>query len=110
MTANPREKYTSKQVSIAAQLWSEGATMEVMSERLGMPVKNVRYMIDCRRGAFPYRKNNVRRHSPAFPPLEQPAEKAPVCKPGCVIRTMPDGAKITLPRVSFIDGPEPGDR
>lgn len=107
MSEDARTKYTKEQVSTAAQLWREGLTMHEIASKLGLKWSNIRNMTDSRRRLFPYRKNNSRRANPAVTPASDIMPVTPAAKPGCVVRTTITGAKVTMPRVAFIDGPEP---
>lgn len=77
-----------------------------MAEKLGMTWSAVKNMTSTRRGTFPYRKSNSRRSNPIVKQVADELKVAPL-KAGCVVRTTFTGAKVTLPRVAFIDGPEP---
>ena len=97
--------FTKDQISTAARLWKEGETLKAIGEELGIHWKQVFRMADARRKQFPYRKSNHRRGNPVVPP-EIIDDPTPVSAPGRVVRMTITGAKITLPRVEFIDGPE----
>lgn len=101
-----RSLYTKEQIAAAAALWRDGYTMYDMAEKLGMTWSAVKNMTSTRRGTFPYRKSNARRADPIVKQLGDEPAPAPL-KAGCVVRTTFTGAKVTLPRVAFIDGPEP---
>ena len=107
MNQDARIKYTKEQIAAAALLWRDGYTMYDMAEKLGMTWSAVKNMTSTRRGTFPYRKSNSRRANPIVTEVEDQIATAPPAKPGCVVRTTFTGAKVTLPRVAFIDGPEP---
>jgi GcrA cell cycle regulator len=101
-----RSLYTKEQIAAAAALWRDGYTMYDMAEKLGMTWSAVKNMTSTRRGTFPYRKRNTRRADPIVKQVDEAPAPAPL-KAGCVVRTTFTGAKVTLPRVAFIDGPEP---
>lgn len=101
-----RSLYTKGQIAAAAALWRDGYTMYDMAEKLGMTWSAVKNMTSTRRGTFPYRKSNNRRAEPIVKQVDEAPAPAPL-KAGCVVRTTFTGAKVTLPRVAFIDGPEP---
>ncbi|WP_421439944.1 GcrA cell cycle regulator [Agrobacterium tumefaciens] len=101
-----RSLYTKEQIAAAAALWREGLTMYDMAQKLGMTWSAVKNMTSTRRGTFPYRKSNARRANPIVKQVDWTPAPAPL-KAGCVVRTTFTGAKVTLPRVAFIDGPEP---
>ncbi len=101
-----RSLYTKEQIAAAAALWRDGYTMYDMAEKLGMTWSAVKNMTSTRRGTFPYRKSNARRADPIVKQLGDEPAPAPL-KAGCVVRTTFTGAKVTMPRVVFIDGPEP---
>lgn len=105
--SDPRAKYTKEQIAAAAALWREGLTMHQIAEKVGLKWSNIRNMADTRRRLFPYRKNNSRRANSVVTPASDIAPVTPAAKPGCVVRTTITGAKVTMPRVVFIDGPEP---
>lgn len=101
-----RAIYTKDQIAAAAALWRDGHTLHAMAEKLGMTCSAVKNMTSTRRSAFPYRKRNVRRADHIVKQVDEAPAPAPL-KAGCVVRTTFTGAKVTLPRVAFIDGPEP---
>lgn len=101
-----RSLYTKEQIAAAAALWRDGYTLHAMAEKLGITCSAAKNMTSTRRGIFPYRKRNVRRADPIVKQVEEAPAPAPL-KAGCVVRTTFTGAKVTLPRVVFIDGPEP---
>ncbi|AVH41840.1 GcrA cell cycle regulator [Agrobacterium tumefaciens] len=101
-----RSLYTKEQIAAAAALWRDGYTLHAMAEKLGITCSAVKNMTSTRRGTFPYRKRNTRRADPVVKQVEEAPAPAPL-KAGCVVRTTFTGAKVTLPRVAFIDGPEP---
>lgn len=101
-----RSLYTKEQIAAAAALWRDGYTMYDMAEKLGMTWSAVKNMTSTRRGIFPYRKSNNRRATPIVKQVGDEPTPTPL-KAGCVVRTTFTGAKVTLPRVAFIDGPEP---
>ena len=99
-----RSLYTKEQIAAAAALWRDGCTLHEMAEKLGITCSAAKHMTSTRRGIFPYRKSNARRSNPI---VKQVDEAPAPLKAGCVVRTTFTGAKVTLPRVVFIDGPEP---
>lgn len=101
-----RSLYTKEQIAAAAALWRDGYTLHAMAEKLGITCSAAKNMTSTRRGIFPYRKRNVRRADQIVKQVEEAPAPAPL-KAGCVVRTTFTGAKVTLPRVVFIDGPEP---
>lgn len=101
-----RSLYTKEQIAAAAALWRDGYTLHEMAEKLGITCSAAKNMTSTRRGIFPYRKRNVRRADPIVKQVEEAPAPTPL-KAGCVVRTTFTGAKVTLPRVVFIDGPEP---
>lgn len=101
-----RSKFTKEQISAASDLWRDGFTMYEIAEKLGIKWSAVKTMASTRRGLFPFRKSNNRRSNPIVS-VEKTDAPVVASKPGCVVRTTITGAKITLPRVVFIDGPEP---
>lgn len=105
--SDARIKYTKEQIAAAALLWRDGYTMYEMAEKLGLTWSAVKNMTGARRNIFPYRKNNSRRANPIVTEVEDQIAPTLTTKPGCVVRTTFTGAKVTLPRVVFIDGPEP---
>lgn len=101
-----RSLYTKEQIAAVAALWRDGYTLHAMAEKLGITCSAAKNMTSTRRGIFPYRKRNVRRADPIVKQVDEAPAPAPL-KAGCVVRTTFTGAKVTLPRVAFIDGPEP---
>jgi GcrA cell cycle regulator len=110
MTVDNRRKITDEQIMTAASMWKDGEKMGSIAEKLGLNFSNVRFITGSRRHLFPYRKNNSRRANPIIPKIEEAVELEAPVRPGCVTRVTTDGAKITLPRITFIDGPEPKGR
>lgn len=110
MITDKRRTVTDDQVNSAAGMWKDGLIMGVIAEKLGLTFSYMRFMTGSKRHLFPYRKNNCRRANPIIPEPEIIIEQEPVARPGCVIRITAEGAKVTLPRITFIDGPEPEGR
>ncbi|QIB36946.1 hypothetical protein G3A56_16110 [Rhizobium oryzihabitans] len=106
MTTAAKPKHSKEHITLAAQMWCDGQKVEVIAERLGMTPQKLRGMIDTYRKRFPYRRNHVRRENPVVKPPEMGSVVTPLSRPGCVVRTTITGARVTMPRVEFIDGPE----
>lgn len=93
-----KTRWTPEKKAAAAELWSQGVVCSEMAKKFGVAVNTIEKLAQNNRDMFP-RRCNYR------PPEERPQpRKPPRSGPDRVTRTV-FGSKITLPRVTFIDGP-----
>lgn len=92
--------WTESMINSAAKMWVRGLTVTEIGKSFGMPKNSVCSMTHRNRDRFPKR----REYRPPKPkkkpiPVVRLSDHIPR-----VTRTTITGAKVTLPRVSFIDG------
>jgi hypothetical protein len=97
-----------KRIEEAAQLWSEGLSVIQISARLGIPLGTVCSTASRHRDLFPARMSMHRMIAKASPAAtESPVEPRRTFFDGRYIehvnRELPNGAVVTMPKVSFID-------
>ena len=96
--------WTGERLAIAAKMWKQGALIAEIARILDTTEDAVSGAANQRRTMFPRRKNYiVRDYGTVEREPDQPAKVMPV-HPDRVTRTTISGAKVTLPRVPFIDG------
>jgi len=91
--------WTGARLDLAVMLWRLGVSTSNIADALGVTYPAIQSLTCYRRDLFPDRGR-------AFKPVEAtPEVLAPKVASDRVTRTTISGAKITLPRVTFIDGP-----
>ena len=90
----------------AAKLWAKGVSVHFISKEMGVSKDAVIGLCDRRRDLFPARRavTAVKKNDP-MPEVIIVERKLPANQ---VVRTTLSGKKVTMPRVTFIDGPAPG--
>jgi len=91
--------WTGERLDRAVRLWRLGISTAEIAEMFGVSYGTIQSLACYRRDLFPDRGR-------AFKPVEiDPQVFAPKTTADRVTRTTLSGANITLPRVTFIDGP-----
>jgi GcrA cell cycle regulator len=95
--------WTGEKLAGAIRLWKDGARVSEIALQFDTTDDSVSGLIARSRHLFPKRKSYIKR-------CERPAKarvdivRVEPCRPDRVTRTTISGAKVTLPRVPFIDG------
>lgn len=111
--ANRKKMLTSAQLDEAVTLWATGMTIPKMAEQLSLSTTFLGHFIYRNREFFPARRNGpiARVDKPRVKQAEPEEVEAPIVlrqlPPDRVIRFTREGAKITMPRITMIDGPAP---
>ena len=103
-------RWTDEEIAEAARLWAKGLSLIRMSIALDRTERAIDQMVRRNRPRFPPRpagkpKRRVQPVEDRRTYVEPPPRALPTLTADRVRRTTISGAKITLPRVTFIDGP-----
>lgn len=98
--------WSDRQISQAATMWNEGASVASIGSTFGFSKGSASNLIGSRRDLFPMRTkpetvHRVRSEAPKQKPAPKPANFSPTDR---VTRVTITGAKVTMPRVTYIDG------
>lgn len=106
LMGNPINLLSDEGMILAEKLWREGLSGTVIAKKLGVGMRQIYSLADTRRDRFPRRTIN-KAISPGVVVLTMPRADAesPPMKPDRVLRITFSGARVTMPRVTFIDGP-----
>jgi GcrA cell cycle regulator len=94
----------------AARMWKAGKAATRIAVAFDVSEESIRNLSRRNRSMFPHRQQHTRTHAPRESvkherPVEVTAESEPTLYADRVTRRTVSGAKVTMPRVSFIDGP-----
>lgn len=88
----------------AEKLWRQGLTGTVIARRLGLAMRAVYTMTESNRDRFPKRRVKVNAAGMLVVEAIGTSRSEPTSYPDRVTRVTSTGFRVTLPRVSFIDG------
>lgn len=101
--------WTAENIVAASELYRKGLSFGKIASKFGTTRDSVIGIAFRNRDLFPKRLiiTAVKKNQPPMPkrPRRPPAEPTPFVDR--VVRTTFSGAKVTMPRVAFIDGPAP---
>lgn len=97
------KSWENAKINKAVKLWAEGISVHFMAQSLGVSKDAVIGLCYRRRDLFPARRavEPVKKNSPTPEPIV--VER--ILPPDRVKRVTISGASVTMPRITFIDGP-----
>lgn len=92
-------------VNLAEKLWRQGVTGTAIAKKLGVKMRQVYTLAENNRDRFPVRVPKLSAPGVVVMTMPRTQAEVPKMKPDRVSRITISGARVTMPRVTFIDGP-----
>lgn len=97
--------WTKERIAAVRAMWFGTSTIVEIAAAVGTSRGVVQRLVDADRQTFPHRyKPHKSAGERKAPPVSKPAIKR-TAHTDRVVRVTPMGSRVTLPRVTFIDGP-----
>lgn len=105
LLGNQTKVLSDEEMIIAENLWRQGMSGTSIAKRLGVGMRQIYTFAETRRDKFPRRTAKIASPGIVVMTIDRDGAGTPMQQQDRVSRITFSGARVTLPRVTFIDGP-----